>query len=806
MRFLSVIIVCTLLTATQIRAQSLASRISRTDLDNSIQIFIYFDQIPDFKQQLSNKRLDVSFADTDFSESIEPIPTDDIIVKTLIISNDARDSQGSGPSGPTLSFFFRYIPQEVKVSAEEANTLVIDIIPGNRFTAIYKDLANDLGTLLVVNRSEPYPPNPLVTSPFADNWQTFFTAYRSLAAINPSLSMYFPPFPWIGMIEHSITDPKNYPAELIENLYAKDWFSALTDIQRALVSSPRDGLEKYLVLLHAEILFRLGNMDAAIAQLNLLTHTYPDESIGILSQYLYYLIEAQKGSHHLAAVGLRQLQKSVGPDHPVTPYLTLSLFENSLALKQVEDQSELVPEVLLVNEELQQRFEIRTADALRIQAEYEQALHHYDAVGADILSQLPFSYHGYCEALLHNGYDKLSSTCFLQLSELFVKDGEKAAALYKAATIYSSELAESSMEALLDRIISTYPHTESAARASLMKADLCINRDISCMEHAGQVYEQVSHRAIDREFSSEAHFKKSLVYHLSGDDSTCLDELMILLREYRTAHIRQHASALLVQLLPGYVAALLDSGNDRAAITLVQQNRWLFDNRWIDLSFLSALSPALERLGLYREAIALNLFLSNEDEQADEQEIYWNLTRLAHLQGNVDLVEDFSSNYFHNFPAGRFYEDVLFYRLDAMYGSGLIDQAELLLPEPLPERFDFSFLAASIYFQQGAYDKTAAILGPLPKGLLPDNQIFIAAESLYELGRYDEAEFYYLLLEDIPSFRGPALYRISVIAEKRNDSEIGIYQLRQLAGMNDGNRWQKLAEQQLRYIGLMKML
>ena len=165
MKFLSIIIVFTLVTATQIHGKPVLNRMSRVDLDNEIQLFAYFDELPDFKHRLSNKRLDVILVGSDVSSDFSELVPDDTIVKMLVTQNE---------QDIILSFFFRFIPQDVKISGEEANTFVIDIIPGNRFTRTYQDLAHDLGNVFVINRSQPYPVNPLYQSPYRNNWSDFF--------------------------------------------------------------------------------------------------------------------------------------------------------------------------------------------------------------------------------------------------------------------------------------------------------------------------------------------------------------------------------------------------------------------------------------------------------------------------------------------------------------------------------------------------------------------------------------------------------------------------------------------------------
>ena len=236
----------------------------------------------------------------------------------------------------------------------------------------------------------------------------------------------------------------------------------------------------------------------------------------------------------------------------------------------------------------------------------------------------------------------------------------------------------------LDQVIEQYPDTEAAARAELAIADLCISANPPCIQNGIHVYERLSQFVQHREISSEAFFKKALLQHIIGNNTACIEELMILMRNYQSSDIIPHAQALLIQLLPNEIDRLLNQGEELAAVILARQNQQLFNNRWINFSVLYKLTPALERLGLYRETIALLLFLLNEYDEADEQQIYLSLTKLANLQGDIQLVQDFSSRYFHEFPDGLFYEDILFYLVEATYSTGWVNRAEALLPASLP--------------------------------------------------------------------------------------------------------------------------
>ena len=175
--------------------------------------------------------------------------------------------------------------------------------------------------------------------------------------------MLIPPFPWINLIEHPEVGIPTYLATLISELDQQDLLNSLTRIQNALTSRSEDTNKKYLALLHAEILFRLGNITTASSQLKLIGNTYQNESVGIVSRYLNFLISAQKGHYHLAHTGIKRLLQTINTDSILIPFLQISLIETGLMLQQTAYVSDLIMNVEQITPEINQRLQIRTADA-----------------------------------------------------------------------------------------------------------------------------------------------------------------------------------------------------------------------------------------------------------------------------------------------------------------------------------------------------------------------------------------------------------------------------------------------------------
>ncbi len=152
------------------RADSQLIRLSRLESGGDVQLLAFFDQLPSFDEQLNGRRFDLIALDTVAAASLELPSPDEDIVKTVVSHDQGRT---------IISFYFRYHPQELRVSTGSAQTLVVDLTPGNRFTSTYRELTALLGSLQAVDRSSSTLINPQTFSAYSSDWESFFKTYRT---------------------------------------------------------------------------------------------------------------------------------------------------------------------------------------------------------------------------------------------------------------------------------------------------------------------------------------------------------------------------------------------------------------------------------------------------------------------------------------------------------------------------------------------------------------------------------------------------------------------------------------------------
>ncbi|MBW2658941.1 MAG: hypothetical protein JRC87_04970, partial [Deltaproteobacteria bacterium] len=165
-------------------ASSELLRVSRVEHGDNIQLFFSFDKTPQFTENGNGKRINLIFSDTRAVPRLKYFGPDSRIVK--ILPHADKDSF-------ILSIFFRYKPQRYTFSKSSDGKIVFEVLSGNRYSKSYKDLADRLKGLTILERNSAEFPNPYKLSPYSKNWLSFFSDYESPVRIDVSVQFNFPP-------------------------------------------------------------------------------------------------------------------------------------------------------------------------------------------------------------------------------------------------------------------------------------------------------------------------------------------------------------------------------------------------------------------------------------------------------------------------------------------------------------------------------------------------------------------------------------------------------------------------------------
>ncbi|NNK96715.1 MAG: hypothetical protein HKP41_20385 [Desulfobacterales bacterium] len=779
------------------------SKMSKYEDNDSIRIFMAFNELPRFEKKVHSKRIDIVLKDTKIGQDAVFFTEDDKIVK--ILTEQHRDSA-------IVSLFFRYIPQKVDVSVNAEDSLVIDLLLGNRFTRSYQDLSTRLQGVTLLKRETDDFSNPLITSKYAHDWKTFFSDYETGVSITAPVKIYIPSFPIIRLLPPG----KEENIELITEegllLAKKEKWEDLVGLLKNLLASTTDIEEKKLLALtYGEALLQFGNYEGAYKQLYLLSTTYTREQVGILASYLLSILMATNDDPYSANFHLRNLQSKIRTDHPLASYHALSLAETSLATGHLENMKRsLDRDDIAYPDEIAYLRELRQADmyyaedkSIKAYVAYQLALKNVE------VEEHPYSLNGLCSTLYDQKLFQDSAVCYEKLGEM-VPDRNQLAMIYFRENMARLHASEDSDQLInnFGRVEDTFPGTEGAFRAALKKNDLRYLTNKKWSKTAMRYYNALGEKSNYRRVSEESLFKEALLYNFTGDTQKCIELTMSVLRNFRSGPLRESAQALLIQILPDVLQRLVDEGKYMEALALARQNRQLFINNWIDINLLAGLGHSYQQLGIYDEALRIYLYLT-EIANAGEREVYFlSLTEIAYEKGAYNLVEEYAAQYGFYYPNGQHHDTILFRRIKALYANDQIDKAISLLPETLPDMVEFKLLASLLYFNQNRYQEVVSILMNIwqQQALLPEKHTFILAESLFRIGRNDESEAFFAKVSTDEQFQDFSLYRLAEISKQKGNSGDALEKISQISENTNNNLWKRYADKELLYNQIISSL
>ena len=770
-------------------------KLSRVDTKGILQIYFTFDKVPLFSGTADKRRIDVRFEDTTAVNDLQVITSDNKIVKVL--TRREKDNL-------ILSLFFRYQPQKFKLTPNANNIIVLEVLIGNEYSNSYKNLANKLKGLTIVDRATPDFTNPYILSPYRSDWISFFSNYESPIHIDIPVTFTPPPFPIIELLPPGRS--KNLDllsGKLMALAEDKSWDTLATNLLDKLRATAEPEVKKMLALTYGEALMRSGDFEGAFKQLYLLKDEYKDERLGTYANYLLIWLRARYEDPFIAEYKYRSLASAIPDNSPLAPYFLLSQIETSLATKEYKHLNTLLQkDSVALPAEIQERIKIRQADYWFAINQPVKAYAAYKLLKTSpLLRSQPYSYGGHCSTLYDQRYFKEAAKEYGNLRSLV--DGEKLA----GEVAYREMIAKLQFtdgNKLIDnfsKIENAYAETDAGLLAAIKKNDLLLLKDSQWFDNALNNYQDIVNRASTRSIREEVEFKIILIHVLNGEIETAVTMLHTFLRDFQTGNVRITAQALLIDQLPKEIKRLVDKTEYINALVLAKQNKNLFQNNWIDSNFLVDIASAYHKVGIYDEAQKLYLYLI-EIMSADQRENYYlPMIQATFDHGNFSLVEDYASQYTYNYPEGIYSKEILLLRLQALIADERLSEALQTLPSPLPDDTSFHPLAATLYFRTDNFKKTVTVLEDYlnQTGTLNQQQYFFLAESKYRMGDFIGADNAFSQILEGNNFYHQSLYRRAEIHRQQGKEELALTFLRKIVETEENSMWKQYAERDLQY-------
>lgn len=775
-------------------ASSELTKISRVNAKDIVQLYLTFDTPPRFSSKSNKKRIDIIFHNTEKKPSLNFFPPDEKIVKILSQQIDNK---------LIVSLFFRYEPQSHKISLSGNNNVVFEVLLGNQYSKSYQNLAQRLKGLTVVDRTTPDFTNPHTISPYIQDWKTFYLGYESGIEIELPVRFTVLPFPIIALLPPG--KDKNleiFNDEASDLAVQQLWDQLASWILKTIETTLDLRAQKLLALTYGEILLRKGDFEGAYKQLYLLQDKYQDELLGVYAQYLLVLLRALHEDPYLANYEFRKLEQAITVNSALAPHFYLSQVETALASSEFPRLNKLLlRDDIALPPGLAERVTIRHADYWYSIDQSIKAYASYKLLeNSSLLPTQPYSHNGYCSTLYDQKNYRSSAVCYKNLASLVDDKASMGLISFRESM---SKLKFTKRDRLIDdfsQIENAFPGTEAGYLSAIKKNDLLLLQDMAWAEKAIENYRKISLSATKRSVRGEARFKEILLHALTGKKNQAVSMLMELLREFQSGDIRISAQALLIDLLPSEIKRLVDEQQYMTALVLAKQNRQLFQNNWLNGDFLVDIAKAYHNIGVYDEAQKLYLYLI-EIMPVDRREAFFlPMIQSTFDYGNFVLVEDYAAQYIYNYPKGKFNQEILYLRLQALVSDERLQDALALLPQPLPDFIPTKRLAGMLYFRTGNYKESAEVLEQLSKQIeLTSKERFIFAESLFETDKVDSAKKIYNTVFNTSPYYDQSLYRLAQIARKNGEEEEATRLFTQIIEKGKNERWVQYAERELQY-------
>ena len=213
------------------------------------------------------------------------------------------------------------------------------------------------------------------------------------------------------------------------------------------------------------------------------------------------------------------------------------------------------------------------------------------------------------------------------------------------------------------------------------------------------------------------------------------------------------------------------------------------------------IADAYSKIGINNEAQRLYLYLIEVVPVNEKEQFYLPMIKAAYNHGNYSLVEDYAAQYTYNYPNGKLYDAILYYRLHALVGEERINDALSLLPAPLLGNEKIYNLAASLFYRTEIYDRCLSVFKILIQSnspLSPEEQ-FMYGESLFKTEHFEEAENIYLQIPPQNPFFDQSLYRLAELQRRKGQEKNALRLFEKIVETGKSELWKQYAQRELQF-------
>ncbi len=745
-------------------------------------IILNFSALPKFSSEDSGERVELLLNNVQQSPKLENLSEGEKIVKVLL----AEQQQGL-----RVSILLRRPPKKViTTSKQDSPRIMIDIfwdIDTSTRPAVAFKIA-DMPSRKAGRRAARFQQE----SPWKDHWDKFFRYYRTYWKLELPINFTLPRLP-------ALIKDKKSPLWPLQEDANHNMFLSL--IQTATELKSLNQQQIYLRdLLVAEAELRTGAKESAVARLDSLRREKGPKPVYV--EYLTAYGEALDGQPLVAQLTLQQLLPGLSENQPLLPLIhflfaetALAAGQNQVALDHLQISGMNWPDSLLAP------LKLRIADAQAGLGDLALAIKNYVSLIEEpgLFTYYRFSLNRAAFSAFKRKNYQLANTLYRKLvTPLKEEPGDDLLLFAAGASAYEAGDIGWGMiglqRATLDR-----PDTEGGDRGKLRLIDIkLINGGELKLKQVVKEYLELGQHSKFRSVREEARFKHGLVLYLLGAHRSSVEALMRFKREFGSSNLIREANLLILQQLPRVIHQLLKQKNDLQAVVLAEKNRPLLLQNGFDDALLHDLATSFERLGLYKRAGRILLYLyDHTGGKAEQQAIYLPLAQSYVKREEYQQAGDYAERYLKKYPQGEDAGSLFGILLDAFVRK---NQPEKLLTwlnrKDRPSSPELEIRAAHIYWQLGQWQSVAKSLERAQKSGEPlkVKEMALLGEAYYQLNKNGAAEKIYRQLLDDPGFGTQARYRTAQILFRQQQRKEALNLLKQLVETDGSSPWGKLAQ------------
>ncbi|PIE58470.1 MAG: hypothetical protein CSA33_03350 [Desulfobulbus propionicus] len=774
----------------------------RTDETASLQLYLRFNTLPEYELVQNGKRIDLILHDTLTNPSMEAIPPDDRLIKMLIKEETEKT---------ILTLFFRYSPQSVtKNTRADPASLMLDILLGNEFSALYPDLSQKLHGITQLDRESIDYTNPVNISPYASDWPTFFQKYETPVVLSLPATYTLPPFPLATTLDGSMLREEWLPDAIMQLTDQGQWELAMYQLGER-IAAEHDAFKRELLLFtYTEVMVRTGAYKRPHALLQELIQRHPDTLMADMANFLFVYLRTLHEKDYLVFF---ELQKAVAPLAQKTPYnswFTLLLAELALDIGKLGTaETFLNRDDIAFHAKANAIRRMRLGDAWYLQDEDIKALVSYLQVEEkyDIIDTYPDSLNRFCDLLYTHGEYEKAQHLYKRLLAMLEGKPDKELGLFRLIISRMHAGAPKHQTTTeLHQLREAFPDTEGAYRATMKQADMDYQDKTIPAQEAIDIYQHLRLVANTIALREEATFKIALVHHLEGEKEKSIRQCMLLLREFQSGSLKTEAQALIIQMLEDVLADMVAGQRYIEALVLAQQNRTLFARGWLSGNMLYDLAKAYNHVGFFDRAARTYQYLFDVSSGTQQEQIYLPLMKSLYFDGQYKTMEDYADRFSFRYPKSTLRAPVFLLQLKAMAAQGKTEQAARLLDqEHRPTSEEIEEFAVKTYYELQRWPEV--ILHLTEKALssqveTDQEKALMLAEAYYQNGQPEAAQLFFHFVVDGNEENDQARFRLAQIAQAENRKEEALKLFGEIAEKGNNPLWKKLAQEEIAIMNL----